>query len=143
VEQRSCRRSGFPTCLTGATISTRPQHGAVAATAHLDEGITVDRLFLFAQQDSSASGTATFILFIALMGGVFYFFIIRPQRTRVRKQRQLVTSLELGDRVRTVGGIMGTITRMDGDEVTIDVESGTLRMVKWAIAGKIEELDGT
>jgi hypothetical protein len=53
---------------------------------------------VFAQE---ASGSALpSLLFLALMVGVFYFLIIRPQRKRTQAQRDLAKSLQIGDEVR-------------------------------------------
>jgi preprotein translocase subunit YajC len=48
-----------------------------------------------------------------------------------------VNSLQIGDEVITIGGMFGTIRRMDEDEVTLEVSPGTtIRMVKSAVARK-------
>jgi preprotein translocase subunit YajC len=82
-------------------------------------------------------GNYTFLVSLALMVGIFYFLLIRPQQRRVRQQRELVNSLQIGDEVITIGGMFGTIKRMDEDEVTLEVSPGTdIRMVKSAVARK-------
>ncbi len=85
--------------------------------------------------DAQPSSLPTLILFLFL-GVVFYLMIIRPQRTRMRKQQELSDSLEIGDRVQTVGGIFGTVRRIDEDGVVLDVENGSLKFSKRAIASK-------
>jgi preprotein translocase subunit YajC len=82
-------------------------------------------------------GNYTFLISLALMVAIFYFLLIRPQQRRVRQQRELVNSLQIGDEVITIGGMFGTIRRMDEDEVTLEVSPGTtIRMVKSAVARK-------
>lgn len=89
---------------------------------------------LLAQQQR---GNYTFLISLALMVGIFYFLLIRPQQRRVRQQRELVNSLQVGDEVITIGGMLGTIRRMDDDEVTLEVSPGTdVRIVKSAVARK-------
>ncbi len=79
-----------------------------------------------------------FLLPFLLLALVFYFFLIRPQRTRMRQQQQLVDSLEIGQRVRTVGGIFGTVRAIQGDSVILEVEEGRLRVSLRAIGGRVD-----
>lgn len=77
------------------------------------------------------------IIPLLLMVGIFYFLLIRPQQRRVRQQRDLVSSLDVGDEVVTIGGMFGRIVGMDDESVTLDIGSGTnVRFVKNAIARK-------
>lgn len=66
----------------------------------------------------------------------FYFLLIRPQRKRARQQQELVTNLQLGDRVQTIGGIMGQVRSLEEDSVVIELEYGSIRIAKRAIASK-------
>lgn len=82
-------------------------------------------------------GTLQLVLTLALMVGIFYFLLIRPQQRRARQQRDLVQSLDVGDEVVTIGGMHGVISEIDEDEVTLDVGGGTrIRFVKQAVARK-------
>jgi preprotein translocase subunit YajC len=82
-------------------------------------------------------GSSAFLISLGLMVAVFYFLLIRPQQRRVRQQRELVNSLGVGDEVITIGGMFGTIKRMNDDEVTLEVSPGTeVRLVKSAVARK-------
>ena len=89
---------------------------------------------------SQGSGTASLLLLVGL-GAVFYFFLIRPQRKRVATMRSLHGSLEVGDDVRTVGGLLGTIESIDDDVVMLDVAGTRLRFTRQAIASKVGETD--
>ena len=90
---------------------------------------------VFAQE---ATGSALpSLLFLALMVGVFYFLIIRPQRKRSAKQKELAESLEVGAEVRTIGGIHGTVVSMDEESVVIKVEDGQIRLSKRAIGTRV------
>ncbi len=82
--------------------------------------------------------TVTIIYFVVLIG-VFYFLIIRPQQNRQREAAALIASLAVGDTVITAGGLYGTIRRIDGDEVDIEIADGvTAKFSKSAIAKRIE-----
>lgn len=97
--------------------------------------------FLVAQ---NGGGGVTFLVSLVLLVAVFYFLLIRPQQRRVRQQRELVSSLQVGDQVVSIGGIHGRITAMDDENVTLDVAPGTeIRFVKSAIARRfVEETPG-
>jgi preprotein translocase subunit YajC len=58
---------------------------------------------------------------------LFYFMIIRPQKSREKRFRVLVDNLKKNDRVITIGGIHGVVTNVqkDVDRVTIRVDEGT------------------
>ncbi len=73
---------------------------------------------LIAQASSGSSNPIALFLPLILMGGVFYFLLIRPQQRRVRAQQALVNAVEVGDEVMTTGGIFGTIVEIDDDEGT-------------------------
>ena len=77
------------------------------------------------------------LIFLALMVGVFYFLIIRPQRKRSRQQEELSQSLEIGHDVRTVGGIHGRVVRLDDDSVVLRVEEGQIRVSRRAIGSRL------
>lgn len=88
---------------------------------------------------ANASGAIVQLLFFALLiGGLFYFLIIRPQRTRARRHQELVSSLEVGDEVQTIGGILGTIEYMDDETVVLQTEGGgRLRVLRRALGDKV------
>ena len=88
--------------------------------------------------EAQPSSIPTIVLFLFL-GVVFYLMIIRPQRSRVKKQQSLSDSLEIGDPVQTVGGIFGTVRRIDENGVVLDVENGSLKFSKRAIASKVNQ----
>ena len=89
-------------------------------------------------QESSASGW-TSIIFLAVMVGVFYMLIIRPQRKRAAAQKEMSETLEVGVEVRTIGGIHGTVVSIDGDNVVLKVEDGRIKVTKRAIGTRVGE----
>jgi preprotein translocase subunit YajC len=70
--------------------------------------------------------TSTWIMWalIAVMLVVFYFILIRPQRKRAQEHDQMVSKLEKGDEVVTIGGIRGTLKTIADDTVVIEVDKG-------------------
>ena len=72
-----------------------------------------------------------------IMVGIFYFLLIRPQKKRERQAKEMRASLEIGDEVLTIGGILGRVVSIKDDSDTILIESGSantkLRITKGAI----------
>lgn len=52
---------------------------------------------------------------------IFYFLLIRPQQKRIREQQTMLTNIRKGDRVVTGGGIIGVVTKDDGDELQVEI----------------------
>lgn len=90
---------------------------------------------VFAQEGSGSALPS--LLFLALMVGVFYFLIIRPQRKRSRAQKELASSLQIGDEVRTIGGIHGTVVSQTEDSVVLRIEDGQVRVSKRAVGNRV------
>ncbi|MDD2252326.1 MAG: preprotein translocase subunit YajC [Dehalococcoidales bacterium] len=79
--------------------------------------------------------TIMLVIFMVLMFAMFYFLIIRPQRKRQQEHQALLASLNVGDKIITIGGIHGVIESMKEDSVLIKLESGaTVRMSRASIA---------
>jgi preprotein translocase subunit YajC len=68
-----------------------------------------------------------------------WFLVLRPQQARLRAQRDLVASLETGDRVVTAGGIIGTLTVVGETEVTLVTGPGVeLQVVRGAVSRRLD-----
>jgi len=63
-----------------------------------------------------------------LIIGVFYFFIYRPQQKREEEHQEMVNNLEQGDKIVTVGGIHGTVQKIDEDSILAQVDSKGTRL---------------
>ena len=81
------------------------------------------------------------LLPLVLMFVVFYFFLIRPQRKKDKKVKEMLAALKPGDRITTIGGIYGTITGIKDDTITLAIGSQRTEMVvtRWAIR-QVEEV---
>lgn len=95
---------------------------------------------LIAQKSSSGGGGGAIIQLgiLLLIPFAMYFFMIRPQRRRMRETQELQRSIEVGDEVITTSGIYGVITGEDGNgrfwlEIDDDVQ---IRIARAAISGK-------
>jgi preprotein translocase subunit YajC len=98
-------------------------------------------LELLAQEQQNANPLITFLPLI-LIGGAFYFVLIRPQQKRAKAQQALLRSVEVGDEVITTAGVYGTIIDIDDetDVITLEIAPGTqIRMVRAGIGRRIVE----
>ena len=69
-----------------------------------------------------------------------WLLLIRPQRRKQQEQQDLLANVQIGDEIITAGGIYGTISEVEDDEVTVEIAPGThVRMAKRAIAGLLTE----
>ena len=83
-------------------------------------------------------GDPSFIILMVAMFAMMYFFMIRPENKRKKEAQNLRDSLKVGDVITTIGGIVGTICKVD--ESTIVIETGADRVriefTKWAVSTK-------
>ncbi len=73
----------------------------------------------FAQAADAAPGGDLFgfIIPIALMFGVFWFLVFRPQQKKQKQHREMIGALKRGDQVITSGGIFGRIAKVEGNNI--------------------------
>jgi len=71
---------------------------------------------------------------ILLMFVVIYFFMIRPQQNRMKKEKEFENSLKVGDRIITKSGIHAKIVELGETTVVIETMSGKLKMERTAIS---------
>jgi preprotein translocase subunit YajC len=82
------------------------------------------------------------IIFPLLLVAAFYFLLVRPQQTRVRRQQALVSSIQVGDEVATAGGAIGTVTEIDDERAKLRVAPGVeITFFRFAIARRITAVD--
>ena len=68
---------------------------------------------------------------------VFYFFIIGGNRRKEKERTALISSLGRGDRVTTIGGIIGSVVDATGDEVVLKIDENNntkIRITRSAVA---------
>ena len=73
---------------------------------------------------------------IALVFAIFYFIILLPTKRRQKKLQDFLETLKVGDRVVTNGGIYGSVTKVDGNTVQLQIaEKVRIELAKTAIVG--------
>ena len=77
----------------------------------------------------------TSLIFFGGMILIFYFILIRPQSKRAKEHRELVSKLAKGDEVITSGGIMGKITAVTEQYVSLEIAENTeIKVQKHSVA---------
>ena len=81
-------------------------------------------------------GSAMMIIYIVAIVDFFYFFMIRPQKKQEKETAAMRNSLSIGDEITTIGGIIGRITHIKDDVVTIETgaDRNKIRIRKTAIS---------
>jgi len=83
---------------------------------------------------SAAGGTASFFVSIfplLLIFVIFYFLLIRPQQRRMKTHQAMVMAVKPRDTAITSGGLIGKVTKVDENEVELEVAQGVkVRVVK-------------
>ena len=79
------------------------------------------------------------ILIIVVLFGLMYVLLIRPQRAKAQKQREMLTEVAPGDEILTVGGIYGIVQELepdeDGGDLVVEIAEGIhVRVARKAIA---------
>ena len=73
-------------------------------------------------------------IMLALIFGVMWFFMIRPQRKQQKELQNFRDSLSKGDKVVTIGGIYGTVVEVKDESVLMEVDNGVkIRVSKQAL----------
>ena len=96
---------------------------------------------ILAEGNGGANNSMSMILMIAIYAAIFaalYFFLIRPNSKRKKEEAQMRNSLEIGDEITTIGGIMGRVVAIKDDEDAIIIETGSdrvkMKFKKWCIS---------
>ena len=117
--------------LFGISSALAEDAGAAAATEEVAEM-------------SPVAAILQMVLPLVLMGLVFYFMLIRPQRKKDKKVKEMLNNLKHGDRVTTIGGIYGTIVNIKDETITLAIgqkgaQPTEMTVARWAIR-QVEEV---
>ena len=78
----------------------------------------------WAQGAPAQGGGMESMLLIVVMFGVLYFLMIRPQMKRAKEQKAMIEALQKGDEVVSAGGILGKISKINENYVTLEIAQG-------------------
>ena len=91
--------------------------------------------FLTATVDPAA-GLGSTVVMMAIMLGVFYFLLIRPENKRKKEAEQMRSAVRKGDKITTIGGIVGTVVDVKENNIVIETSADQVRLelAKWALS---------
>ena len=73
--------------------------------------------------DANTMSNISMIAMIVIMFAVMYFLLYRPQKKQQKKEAEMRTSLEIGDEVTTIGGIVGRVIALKEDTFVLETGS--------------------
>ena len=91
-----------------------------------------------ASRPASPMGSSSYMQLIFIVGIILimYFIMFREPRKRQRQQQQMIQTLKKNDKVRTIGGMIGTVVEVKGDEVLVKVDENNNTKI-WFMASAI------
>ena len=86
--------------------------------------------------ESTAGGMGSTLIMLVLMIAIFYFMLIRPENKRKKEAEQMRSAVKKGDKIVTIGGIVGTVVDVKESRIVIETSADQVRMEleKWAIS---------
>ena len=98
-------------------------------------------MLLFLETATTGAGEGGFnmlsgILPLILFGVIIYFMMIRPENKRKKEAEEMRSSLSVGDRITTIGGITGTVVNVKDEKFVIETGADQVRIefAKWALS---------
>lgn len=78
------------------------------------------------------------IIMLVVMIAIFYFMLIRPENKRKKEAEQMRSSLQVGDVITSIGGIVGTVCAVKENTIVIETGADRVRIefTKWAVSSK-------
>lgn len=77
--------------------------------------------------NAGSNGIITIVMLVAMVA-VFYFFLYRPQKKQEKQQKEMMNSLNVGDEITTIGGIVGRIVSIKEEVVSIETSKDRTRL---------------
>ena len=85
---------------------------------------------------TASTGMGSSLIMLVLMFAIFYFMLIRPENKRKKEAEQMRSSVKNGDKIVTIGGIVGTVVNVKENRIVIETGADQVRieLEKWAIS---------
>ena len=85
---------------------------------------------------TGTTGMSSMLITLVLMLAVFYFMLIRPENKRKKEAEQMRSSVKNGDKITTIGGILGVVVNVKEDKIVLETGADQVRIefAKWAIS---------
>ena len=90
----------------------------------------------FLTTDATGAGMGSTVIMLVIMVAIFYFMLIRPENKRKKEAEQMRSSIRNGDKITTIGGIVGTVVDIKENNIVIETSADRVRveLAKWAIS---------
>jgi preprotein translocase subunit YajC len=84
---------------------------------------------------NSTSGNSSYVILMVVLIAVMYFMMIRPQKKRQKEEQEMRSSLEIGDEIITIGGIVGKVVTIREQDIVIETGADRTKMKiqRWAV----------
>ncbi len=85
--------------------------------------------------DGAQGGGAGSLIFMVVMVAAMYFLMIRPQQKKQKEEKNMRDSIQIGDEITTIGGIMGRVVTVKDDSIVLETgaDRTKLKFQRWAI----------
>ena len=93
--------------------------------------------FLTTTTDVAAGGSfMSLLLTLVPMFAIMYFLLIRPENKRKKEAEAMRSAMKKGDKITTIGGIIGTVVDIKEDKIVIESGADQVRieLAKWAVS---------
>lgn len=92
-----------------------------------------------AETTSGGIGTIGMIIYLVVIFGAMYLFLIRPQRKKQKEEKKMRDNLQVGDEIVTIGGIYGRVISLKEDTMVIESQSDHSKMTiaRWAMQSNL------
>jgi preprotein translocase subunit YajC len=94
--------------------------------------------------DGSQGGIISIVIYLVFFVALMYLMIFLPQKKRDKKAKEMLSSIQVGNNVVTIGGISGKVVNIKDDDIAIEtsIEKTQLVFKKWAIKEVQKPIEG-
>lgn len=91
---------------------------------------------MFLTDAGMAGGLGSTVIMLVAMFAVMYFMLIRPENKRKKEAEEMRAAVKTGDKITTIGGIVGTVVNVKEDKIVIETGADQVRIevAKWAMS---------
>lgn len=124
----------------GLAASTAALTGSLCAMTAFAEGGSTS-----ASGSTGGFGTVGYLIFMVLLFAVMYFILIRPQKKKDKEAKAMQNSLQVGDEIVTIGGIVGLVVQVGEDTIVIETTGNRnkIRLKNWAVQENLTVTENT
>ena len=91
---------------------------------------------MFLTTTAAPGGLGSTVVMMVVMLGIFYFMLIRPENKRKKEAEEMRSAVRKGDKITTIGGIVGTVVDVKENNIVIETSADQVRIefAKWALS---------